>query len=100
MKNIHFLIIAISLGLAGCTSLDEDPQSFISPGQFYKTSGDAVAAVNAIYYHLNQNDTSAQPIYNPLYYTGLDFMSDDLSPGPGATNPDARSLGALTHSAS
>lgn len=98
MKNIHFLLIAILLGLGGCASLEEDPQSFISPSQFYKTSGDAVAAVNSIYYHLNQNDIPGQPIYNGLYYTGLDFMSDDLSPGPGATNPDARSLGALTHS--
>ncbi|HSD05766.1 RagB/SusD family nutrient uptake outer membrane protein [Flavobacterium sp.] len=100
MKNIRILLFAISLGLASCASLDEDPKSFISPDQFYKTANDAIAAVNAIYYHLNQNDTSAQPIYNPLYYTGLDFMSDDVSPGPGATNPDARSLGALTHSAS
>lgn len=98
MKKIHYLLIAVSLGLAACTSLEEDPQSFISPGQFYKTSGDAVAAVNSIYFHLNQNDIVGQPIYNSLYNTGMDFMTDDLSAGPGSPNPDVRSLSALTHS--
>jgi starch-binding outer membrane protein, SusD/RagB family len=98
MKNIHFLLIAITLGLAACTSLEEDPQSFISPSQFYKTSNDAVAAVNSIYFHLNQNDIVGQPIYNSLFNTGMDFMTDDLSAGPGSPNPDVRSLSALTHS--
>lgn len=98
MKNIHFLLIAISLGLAACTSLEEDPKSFISPSQFYKTSNDAVAAVNSIYFHLNQNDIVGQPIYNSLYNTGLDFMTDDLSAGPGSPNPDVRSLSVLAHS--
>ncbi|OXA80380.1 Starch-binding associating with outer membrane [Flavobacterium aquidurense] len=98
MKKIYILLTAISLGLAACTGLSEDPESFISPGQFYKTSNDAVAAVNSIYFHLNQNDIVGQPIYNSLYNTGMDFMTDDLSAGPGSPNPDVRSLSALAHS--
>lgn len=98
MKKIYFLFVAASISIAACTSLDEDPQSFISPDQFYKTSGDAVAAVNSIYFHLNQNDIVGQPIYNSLFNTGLDFMTDDLSAGPGSPNPDVRSLSALAHS--
>ena len=100
MKPIYF-VIAVLAGLSGlltsCVDLDENPQSFLTPEQFYKTSGDAVSAVNAIYYPMVDNSTGAQPIYNRLFYTGLDFLTDDLDAGPGSPNAEVRALAKLTH---
>jgi len=98
LKKAGILLIALSMGVSACVSLDEDPESFISPEQFYRTSGDAVAAVNSIYYHLNSNAAGQQPIYNSLFNTGMDFMTDDITAGPGSPNPDVRSLAILAHS--
>lgn len=94
------LIIMFSAGLIiSCTKLKEDPQSFLTPEQFYKTEKDAVAAVNALYHQLNHDPNGQQGLYNSLYNTGMDFMSDDLDAGPGSPNPDVQSLSKLTHSA-
>ena len=81
--------------MTACTTLVETPESFISPDQFYKTSSDAVAAVNAIYYPLVDNKVGAQPMYNRLFDTGLDFMTDDLDAGPGSPNAEVRALAKL-----
>lgn len=96
MKKLYFMLPILGI-LSACTSLDESPESFISPEQFYKTSGDAVSAVNAIYYPLIDNKVGAQPIYNRLFDTGLDFMTDDLDAGPGSPNGEVRALAKLTH---
>jgi len=96
-KNIIIAIVALA-GLTACSSLlEETPQSFISPQQFYKTSADATAAVNAIYYHYASNADGNQPIYNSLLNTGMDFLTDDLDAGPGSPNNDVRTLAVLTH---
>jgi len=97
MKKVYFILAIISVGFSACVKLDENPKSFISPEQFYKTSGDAISAVNAIYYPLVDNSTGAQPIYNRLFYTGLDFLTDDLDAGPGSPNAEVRALAKLTH---
>ncbi|HLP04961.1 MAG TPA: RagB/SusD family nutrient uptake outer membrane protein [Paludibacter sp.] len=99
MKKIYLLLVGSLFLFSACATLDESPESFISPEQFYKTSGDAVAAVNAIYYHISSNGDGNQPIYNSLLNTGMDFMTDDLSAGPGSPNADVRSLAVLAHSA-
>ncbi|MDD4971325.1 MAG: RagB/SusD family nutrient uptake outer membrane protein [Paludibacter sp.] len=96
MKKIYFLPAFILSVLSACTTLEESPQSFISPDQFYKTSGDAISAVNAIYYPLVDNKVGAQPLYNRLFDTGLDFMTDDLDAGPGSPNAEVRALAKLT----
>ena len=67
MKKIFFILGISTICLTSCVKLDENPQSFISPAQFYKTSGDAISAVNAIYYPLVDNTTGAQPIYNRYF---------------------------------
>ncbi|RQO68974.1 RagB/SusD family nutrient uptake outer membrane protein [Pedobacter sp. KBW01] len=96
--KIKYLPLAIVLAsLSACVKLDESPKSFISPEQFYKTAGDAISAVNAIYYPMVDNSTGAQPIYNRLFYTGLDFLTDDLDAGPGSPNAEVRALAKLTH---
>ncbi|WP_243345574.1 RagB/SusD family nutrient uptake outer membrane protein [Parabacteroides sp. FAFU027] len=95
--NILTAIIALS-GLTACSSLlEETPQSFISPEQFYKTSADGTAAVNAIYYNFASNGDGNQPIYNSLFNTGMDFMTDDLDAGPGSPNNDVRTMAVLSH---
>lgn len=98
IKKAGAWLIASAITLSACVSLEEDPESFISPDEFYKTSGDAIAAVNSIYFHLNSNAAGQQPIYNSLFNTGMDFLTDDITAGPGSPNPDVRSLAALTHS--
>ncbi|QDW24440.1 RagB/SusD family nutrient uptake outer membrane protein [Pedobacter sp. KBS0701] len=96
--KIKYLLLAIAVAsLSACVKLDENPKSFISPEQFYKTAGDAISAVNAIYYPMVDNSTGAQPIYNRLFYTGLDFLTDDLDAGPGSPNAEVRALAKLTH---
>lgn len=99
MKKITYYIAAGWLLSVACVKLDEDPQSFLSPEQFYKNQGDAIAAVNALYHQLNHDPNGQQGLYNSLYNTGMDFMSDDLDAGPGSPNPDVQSLSKLSHSA-
>jgi hypothetical protein len=99
MKKNYLLALSFTVAFASCTSLDEEPKSFLSTDQFYKTEQDAVAAVNGIYYQLNGDLAVQQPMYNALFNTGMEFMTDDVSAGPGSPNPDVRSLSILAHSA-
>jgi hypothetical protein len=99
MKTQNIIAILLASVFASCSSLDEEPNSFLSTDQFYKTEQDAVAAVNGIYYQLNGDIAVQQPIYNALFNTGMEFMTDDVSAGPGSPNPDVRSLSILAHSA-
>jgi starch-binding outer membrane protein, SusD/RagB family len=96
MKKIYYILILT--GIFSCTTLEEDPQSFLSTDQFYKTSDDAVAAVNAIYFSLNNNQPEGQhQMYGSLFNTAMDMATDDLTSGPGTPNPNVRSLAILTH---
>jgi starch-binding outer membrane protein, SusD/RagB family len=96
----YTILLVLLLSLGGCKDfLEEDPQSFIREEDFYKTQKDAVNAVSAAYYLLNSGGTTQTP-YNTLFNTGMNFAADDEYPGPGATNPDVRSLSVLGHSAS
>lgn len=81
--------------LLGCVDLEESPRSFVSSDQFFKNEADAIAGVNSIYFRLN---ASGQTPYLVLFSTGMDMMSDDVQPGPGATNADVRSQAVLSHS--
>ncbi len=103
MKNYNYLLIIFAVSLYSCARLDENPQSFIPASQFYKTEADAKEATTACYYMLNAGDSptpggaTAQTPYNVLFSTGMEMMTDDINPGPGATNPDVRSQAVLQH---
>ena len=101
MRKIFFHIQAVLLIalLPSCVKLKEDPKSFLTSDQFYKTAEDAIAAVNAIYYSLNNDKPEGQhQMYGSLLNTAMDMASDDLTSGPGTPNPNVRSLAILTHS--
>ncbi len=98
MKKLLFTNILL-VSLFGCVSLEEDPRSILTTDQFYKTSSDAVAAVDAIYFNLNHStDNIPFALYSSLFNTGMDMATDDVSAGPGSPNPDVRSISILSHS--
>jgi len=100
MKKYSYLTLAIgSLMLASCNDfLTEEPASVITEEQYYNTESDANTAINAVYFFLNSG--RIQTPYNTLFNTGMNMGSDDEDPGPGATNPDVRSLAVQSHSSS
>jgi hypothetical protein len=54
MKKVLYITISLILfGMVGCKKqLTEDPKTFISPEQFFKTDQDAVQGVNGVYFWL------------------------------------------------
>jgi hypothetical protein len=100
MKKIKYLLlVTIAFSTISCKKfLKEDPQGLITEDEFYKTQNDALYGTNAIYFLLNSGGTSYQTPYNTLFNTGMDMATDDVDPGPAATNPDVRSLSVLAHS--
>ena len=99
MKNILYIVLLTGL-ITSCVKLDEDPRSQISTDNFYKTQSDAVAAVQSIYADLTHNTSGDHAsIYNRLLVLATGMMTDDNIPGPRATNPDVRSIAALTQTA-
>ncbi len=100
MKKYQYFMLSLStLFIASCSEfLTEEPASIISEEQYYKTESDALTAINAVYFLLNT--ARVQTPYNTLFNTGMNMGSDDEDPGPGATNPDVRSLAVQSHSSS
>ncbi|CAG5067339.1 SusD-like protein P2 [Dyadobacter sp. CECT 9623] len=100
MKNIKYiLLLPLALALTSCEEfLKEEPESFLSEDQYYKTQNDAINAVNSVYFFLNSGGNNVQTPYNTLFNTGMNMAGDDEDPGPGATNADVRSLSVLAHS--
>jgi len=97
MKKIIYTLILSSLIATSCVKLEEDSRSQISSGDFYKTQSDAVSAVQSAYYNLTHNNSGDHAsIYNRLLVLAVGMMTDDHIPGPRATNPDVRSIAALT----
>src|SRR6185312_15411637 len=99
LKSINYtLLITASLILGSCQKfLEEKPEGFVKTDNFYKTEADANYAVTAVYFLLNSGGNGYQTPYNTLFNTGLDFMCDDEFPGPGATQPDVRSMANNLH---
>ncbi|MGC4232593.1 MAG: RagB/SusD family nutrient uptake outer membrane protein [Niabella sp.] len=95
----YSLAVWILFNSISCTKLTEDPKSFIVVDNFYKTEADAIAAVDAIYFSLNNNLPEGQhQMYGSLFNTAMDMMTDDVTSGPGTPNPNVRELAILTHS--
>jgi len=50
MKKFKYIMLSLTIFLmAGCLSLDEDPMTFITPAQFFKTEADANASCLGMY---------------------------------------------------
>lgn len=92
-------IISASAIISSCVKLVENPDAFVSEENYYKTKSDALAAVNAIYYALTGPNGTQVP-YNVLFVTGMEFMTDDIKMGPGATNADVKAQSTLDYSPS
>lgn len=64
MKSKIFFGILLAMLSQSCSKfLDENPDNFISPVNFYKTEADAVAAVNAVYDVLSEWGAYEREIY-------------------------------------
>ncbi|SKC83872.1 RagB/SusD family nutrient uptake outer membrane protein [Ohtaekwangia koreensis] len=103
MKSLKYIALTgtILFAFVSCSKfLEEDPEGFIATDSYYNTEADAINAVNAVYYLLNAGGNAVQTPYNTLFNTGLNFEADDEFPGPGATNPDVRSMANLLHTSS
>ncbi|MXV51890.1 RagB/SusD family nutrient uptake outer membrane protein [Pedobacter sp. HMF7647] len=88
--------LAITLFTSSCNKLDIQPEGFVTKEQFYKTEADANAGVTGIYNEL-VFDPGEQPIYGRELNFLTDMVSDDLSAGPSAINPNVRALSAITY---
>lgn len=74
MKN--FITIISIVSLAACNFLEEEPQDFLSPANFYQNEADAEAAVVAVYSQLNY--------YPAVMWEVAGITADLLEPGAGA----------------
>ena len=84
-KNIYtFILISCILGFSGC-SLDEEPYGFYSEDNFYKTEGDAMAAIHYAYATLTYIEYS-----RALYFIG--DMPTEIMTTKGDASVDNRAL--------
>lgn len=73
------IIIVLFFGLSACTkALDKNPEDSFATSNFYITSADAVAAVNAAY-----NPLLSQNMYNQVMWVFQDQSTDDAEWGNG-----------------
>jgi hypothetical protein len=104
MKKLHTdTIIALLLSaaaLSSCNKLTENPSSVIVSSQFFKTSSDAVSAVNAVYGTLNSDPAGDFPLYGRQLNLLVENGSDNQVYSPSNTNPDVRAMGTTTYIAS
>lgn len=100
MRKLIYIALLASFALSSCEKLDEQPRSNLSSVLFYKTKDDAIAAVTSVYNGLTHNTSGDHAsLYNRLLVLAVGMSTDDHIPGPRATNPDVRSIAALTQSA-
>jgi hypothetical protein len=102
MKNLSiykYIILAagMAFGLSACNKLTENPRSVIESSQFYKTTSDATAAVNAIYGTLNSDPAGDFPLYGRQLNLLVENGSDNQTYSPSNTNPDVRALGTASY---
>ena len=104
---IHFRYIRTTVLLAlsafvlpSCEKfLEENPRNLVSVANFYKTSDDAVAAVNAIYGYLNSTSTgSTAGVYHSTFWVIAGLASDEMQNNQFGA-PDLDQLATFTQSA-
>src|ERR1700680_1594230 len=98
LHSIYKLIFLFAATIfLSCNKMNESPSSVIVSSQFYQTSADAIAAVNAVYNTLNSDPLGDFPIYGRQLNLLTDNASDDQNFSPSNTNPDVRSLSTVTY---
>jgi len=81
MKNkSYYLVVIFALLYSSCSFLDENPTDRLVVNNFYSTSKDAQAGVDATYQQLNS-------LYLRLMYLLGDLPTDDMKNGLGMPNP-------------
>ncbi|MDR7132526.1 hypothetical protein J2X69_004898 [Algoriphagus sp. 4150] len=95
MKNHNkLLILLVGFTLSySCVSLDEKPESNLTSNQFYRTSEDAVAAVNAIYHRMF---TEWLVLFNRQLMM-FEMATDDVVAGPRTRSTQVIDLSSLNH---
>ncbi len=97
------IIIASAIGLSAlslfssCNKLDEKPLGLLTSNNFYKTQGEAIAAVTAVYSTLTTDQVNDFPLYGRQLNLLVDNPSDNQVYSPSNTNPDVRALGTATY---
>ena len=99
MKTLYlnYSAFAVVVLMLACNKLVENPSGTITTSQFYKTSADAVAAVNAIYTTLNSDPANDFPMYGRELNLMTDNASDNQNFSPSNTNPDVRAMSTVTY---
>ena len=91
MKKIIFTTIILLIGLNSCSSfLEEHPTDRITTVNFYQSSKDAQAAVDATYQQMNS-------LYNRLMYNLCDLPCDGMKNGLGMPNAFLQDLAYMRH---
>src|SRR5713101_105687 len=67
------LVSAVLVFVQGCTNLDENPTSSITPGNFYRNEAEVLGALAGVYAQLR----NAFPGYGPGAYFALTEVSSD-----------------------
>lgn len=83
MKILKYTALSLAiLSTVSCKKfLTENPDGLLQENEYYKTQADAINAVNAVYFSLNQGVAGASGIlqtpYNTLFNTGMNMADDD-----------------------
>jgi hypothetical protein len=92
--RILMAVAIVTFSLTSCKKfLTEEPYSFLTPTNFYKNQGDAVAALNGVF-----STMQPQTFYQRTVYVVSDNASDLLYAAPGSS-PDRNSLTSHTFAA-
>jgi len=75
MKKVKkcLLLAALSILFFSCSKLEEEPYSFFTPDQFYKTSADVQAGITAVYGPLAS-------LYNQVGWQMPNYIADQMFP--------------------
>lgn len=91
LKTITFA--ALAFGMSSCQEfLKEQPESFISPGAYYRNSQDAVSAINAVYAILPNFYNGVAYGESPFFM--LEMPTDQANSGVGVSVIDQDRLDA------
>jgi hypothetical protein len=72
-KNRYILFISIALGLGSCNYLEVEPNSFISPSNYFNTEKEGDQVLNGVY-----NELTSYSLYGRNLVVELDLFCNDL----------------------